>query len=346
MPRPRADRPTFSLALRNGHYYVQFWHDGAARRMSCRTGILAQARRFLAEFETTWGAPVVPDAPTIGQIMDAYREDRMRRPVGPAFSRIIDTILTVFADLPADLLTKERVRHYIATRRAGGLRGVVYGGKNVRPLSDATLRSELKLLTAGLHWAKAEQWIAAVPLFDMPPETPPRQRWLTRDEATRLVAAAVSPHMRLFIVLALYTGARAGAILELTWDRVDMARGIVDFGNAPSANKRRSILPMHAKVRAALEPAHIARRSPFVIEYRGKPVTLIGRGFKVTARKAGLPGVTPHTLRHTAATWMAQKGVPLDRVAAYLGNSPAIVAKHYVHHTPDYMDDALRALDD
>ena len=43
---------------------------------------------------------------------------------------------------------------------------------------------------------------------------------------------------------------------------------------------------------------------------------------------------------------MAQKGVPLDRVAAYLGNSPAIVHKHYVHHTPDYMDEALKALGD
>ena len=346
MPRPRAERPTFSLTLRQGRYYVQWWENGAARRVSCRTSNTAAARRVLAEIEAGYNTPAIPESPTIGDILDAYRKDRMRRSVGPAFSRIIDTVQTVLADLPADLLTKERVRHYISTRRSGGLRGAVYGGRDVRPLSDATLRSELKLLTAGLHWAKAEQWIAAVPVFDMPAETPPRQRWLTREEARRLIDAAVSPHMRLFIVLGLYTGARAGAILELLWERVDMARGIIDFGTAPSANKRRAVIPMHAKVREGLDQARPVCRTPFVVEYRGKPVTLIGRGFKATARRADLAGVTPHTLRHTAATWMAQKGVPLDRVAAYLGNSPAVVAKHYVHHTPDYMHDALQALDD
>lgn len=347
MPRPRAETPTYSLTLRQGRYYVQWWEDGAARRVSCRTGQIAAARRFLEEFKAHLAAPVIPNAPTIGQVLDAYQEDRMRRTVGRYFPTLISTLKGVLADLPADVLNKERVRHYIATRRAGGLRGAVYVGKYPgRVVSDATLRAELKTLRAGLNWARQESWITNVPYFDIPPASPPRQRWLTREEAQRLIDAAEYAHMRLFVMLGLYTAARAGAILELVWDRVDLERGIIDLGNAPSANKRRAVVPVHPKVRPLLEAAYRVRQTKFVIEYHGRRVTHINTGFRGLATRADLPGVTPHILRHTAATWMAQKGVAFERIAAYLGNSAAIVAKVYVHHTPDYMTEALRALDD
>ena len=62
--------------------------------------------------------------------------------------------------------------------------------------------------------------------------------------------------------------------------------------------------------------------------------------------RAGLPGVTAHVLRHTAATWMAQRGVSLERIGAYLGNSAATVERVYAHHHPAYMAEASAALDD
>ena len=74
-----------------------------------------------------------------------------------------------------------------------------------------------------------EKWIAAAPYVEMPPKPPPRERWLTREEVQRLIHSAKSLHIRLFIVLAYYTTARTGAILDLTWDRVDLERRLIYY---------------------------------------------------------------------------------------------------------------------
>jgi len=161
MPRPRAERPTYSLAKRpmpGGaiRYYVQWWEDGAARRVSCRTGQLAAARRFLAEFEAGRGAPVAPLAPTVGAILDGYQAERETKPVSPTLGYNVAHLKAVLADLPADALTKERVRHYLAARRKVGAGGAPAQHRvTKRPLADSTLRRELLTLRAALSRRRA-----------------------------------------------------------------------------------------------------------------------------------------------------------------------------------------------
>jgi integrase len=55
---------------------------------------------------------------------------------------------------------------------------------------------------------------------------------------------------------------------------------------------------------------------------------------------AGLSGVTPHTLRHTAATWLMQNGVPIWEAAGFLGMSAEMLARVYGHHHPDHLRNA------
>jgi len=118
MPRPRAERPTYSLAKRpmpGGaiRYYVQWWEDGAARRVSCRTGQLAAARRFLAEFEAGRGTPVAPLAPTVGAILDGYQAERETKPVSPTLGYNVAHLKAVLAGLPG--VTPHVLRHTAAT---------------------------------------------------------------------------------------------------------------------------------------------------------------------------------------------------------------------------------------
>ncbi len=62
-----------------------------------------------------------------------------------------------------------------------------------------------------------------------PPKPAPKDRYLTRAEIDQLLAAPAEPHIRLAILLMLSTAARVTAILELTWDRVDLDRGQIDL---------------------------------------------------------------------------------------------------------------------
>jgi integrase len=54
--------------------------------------------------------------------------------------------------------------------------------------------------------------------------------------------------------------------------------------------------------------------------------------------------VTPHTLRHTCGTWLAQKGVPLFQIGGWLDHSDGRATELYAHHHPDFQEEALAAM--
>jgi len=125
----------------------------------------------------------------------------------------------------------------VAQRREQGIR-------------DNTIRRELAVLSAALHWA--DRHTPAV--VEMPPQPPPKSRHLTREEYRALREAAKKvPHMHLFVVLAYSTAGRAGAILDLTWDRVDFGRGQIRLGMGEKRRKGPATVPMTDEARTALE---------------------------------------------------------------------------------------------
>jgi integrase len=159
-------------------------------------------------------------------------------------------------------------------------------------------------------------------------------------------------HLAFFILLALYTAARKEAILTLTWSQVDFESRIIDL-NKPGVkitNKRRAIIPIPDKLmtflRIAKSRAPINCSDKYVIEYFGKPILRIDQSFRRVARDAGLNNVTPHTLRHTSATWMAQANVPMWVISKYLGHtSTRTTERIYAHHNPTFLMEAKQALE-
>ena len=82
-----------------------------------------------------------------------------------------------------------------------------------------------------------------------------------------------------------------------------------------------------------------------LVEFDGKPVASVKKGFKSAVGLASLSGeVTPHTLRHTAATWLMQRGVPMWEAAGFLGMSVEVLLGTYGHHHPDFLHGASNAI--
>jgi integrase len=247
-------------------------------------------------------------------------------------------------DLQPDHLTKERIRFYVQQRRAEGHMVGPATARRKKPISDGTLIRELVTLRAALRWALGERWISDVPRIETPRQPAPRDRWLTREEADRLLASAQAPHVKTFLATCLYTAARAGAVLGLTWDNVDLQARLIDLGHAPGG-KGRAVVPIGERLLPILQEARAAATCSHVVEHAGKPVASVKTGTRAAARRAGLPGVTPHVLRHTAATWMAMKGVPISEIARLLGHSDSrLTERVYAKHTPDYLRRAVDAL--
>lgn len=157
--------------------------------------------------------------------------------------------------------------------------------------------------------------------------------------------AAEAPHVKLFVILGLTTGARASAILDLTWDRVSLAQGRIDYRPAGRniTNKRRTVVPINPIARAALEAAYEARLTDHVIEYGGRPVGSIKKGLQRLSARTGIK-FSAHTLRHTSAVWMAQENVPMQMISQYLGHTTIRTTEaFYARYSPAYMQDASAA---
>ncbi len=223
-------------------------------------------------------------------------------------------------------------------------------------------RRELEDLRAALNYFHAEGYVTAVPVVHLPEKGPPRERWLTRDELARLVWAAwraresqrgnmtsrwVGRHAARFMLVAYYTGSRAGAVCAAGRSQFDLDEGI--FYRRPEGEgetkKRRPPVALNYRIAAHIRrwfEKGIARRH--VVEWRGKPVLRIKKSFAAAAKEAKLPGVTPHVLRHTAATHLMQLGVSLEDASSFLGMTVETLKRHYWHHHPDYQRTAANAL--
>jgi integrase len=145
----------------------------------------------------------------------------------------------------------------------------------------------------------------------------------------------------------LTTAGRVSAILDLTWDRVDLDRGQVNLRkDMLGPRKGRAIVPINNTLRAALTQARQAALTSWVVEWAGGPVKSIRRGFTTAVTNAGLKSVTLHTLRHSAAVHMAEAGVPMDEISQYLGHSNVqITSSVYARFSPQHLSKAAGALE-
>lgn len=345
MARPKLEQPNYRLTRRGSRYYVRWWQDGTWQRVSTGTADRSSAQRFLAQFAAGRGTPEPPAQPTIDQILTSYLEDRKGRVAAhDTLETCAKALRRHLGELEPQHLTRERSRFYRARRRAEGYWVGPEDARRRKPVSDGTIARELVTLRAALKWAQGERWIADLPYVEVPSQPVARDRWLTRQEAARLLAEARAPHVRLFIALGLHTAARSGALLELTWDRVDLEAGFIHLGQGVG-NKRRGAVPINAVLRPELELARQIATSEWVIEHGSSNVASIKTGFKAAAARARLKDVSPHVLRHTSVTWMVQDGVPMPMIARYASMSLEMVERRYGHHSPEWLRLAARALE-
>lgn len=233
----------------------------------------------------------------------------------------------------------------IASITRGVIRGYTVGERKAG-LKDGTIRKSLNLLTAALNHVRKEGWIDAIPHIDKPQDSPARKTILTEAEVKKLIASAKESHVRLFIMLAAYTLSRRQAILDLTWDRVDLKAKLIDF-NIPGMaenSKRRVKMPIVPELLPVLQAAYEVCTTDYVVEYAGiAPISNISRGFAAACKRAKVKA-SPHVLRHTGASILVSKGFPLEKVAKMLGDTIKTTEKNYVHLAPGYMKDTAEEL--
>lgn len=228
-------------------------------------------------------------------------------------------------------------------------------------------RRELEDFRAAINHYFADELLAPKINIQLPDKSPPRERWLTRAEAAKLLWTAwrkaqampkggkryVAQHIARFILVGLYTGTRSAAIcnaaIRPTINRgyVDLERGV--FYRRPPGTKETTKRQPYIRLPDRLL-AHLRRwerrglSSARVIEWEGLPVARVSKGFAQVVKEAGLVGVTPHILRHTAVTWAMQNGADPTEARGYFGLTQEVMDKVYLHHHPDHQRGVTRAV--
>jgi integrase len=327
MPR-RAKPPRLYLDPKRQHWVIR---DGARFiRTGAGEGERKQAEKALSEYIGVKHTPELSPAPLIADVLSIYADEAAPlRKTARNVAYHINNLLKWWGEKSVADITTKSCRAYTAARPKMAAQG------------------DLKILKAAVdYWNREKHPLSAVPTFWRPKDNPPKDRWLTRPEAARLLnAARHSLHLRRQILLQLYTGSRPGVVLALQWDQVDLTAGVmhrVPRGARQDEKKRAPPVRLGRRISAhlrrwkRLDGPHVKH----VCHYEGRATKDPHSAWNRAVRVAGLEGVTRHTLRHTRATWMMQKGVDLWSAAGFLGMSVKTLESTYGHHHPDHQEAA------
>lgn len=329
---------------------------------STGTRELGEAETRLAEYiaqrDRRPGGPAQPSDIAIAEVLSIYAAEHAPTVADPdRIAYAMEPLLDFWGELPCSSITREMCKAYgrsrfKVTKRDRETRETL----ETAPISDGTIRKELGTLSAALNYCKDEGYLLNPPKVHMPEKPAPKDRWLTRSEAARLLWAAYrnpeSRHLARFILVALYTGTRKTAILRLRFMQnvnggfADVGAGVL-YRRAPGTTETKKKTPP-IKIAPRLL-AHLsrweARGERWVVAFEGQGVASIKTAWRTAASTAGLADVTPHTLRHTAITWACQSGrADLWELSGYFGVSMETMIKVYAHHHPDYQESAVSAV--
>jgi integrase len=286
-------------------------------------------------------APAASESITMGAALDRLLAAKSRTKTLAEYTRIASHLKKAFgADTPLEKVTAARISAYRAERLAKASR------QTGRPLAPASINRPLAVLRHLLRVAHEEWGLApAPPRVRLEKEAQGRLRWLTREEAARLLAAcAKSRNADLLdlVTVSLYTGVRRSELLGLAWERVDRARGVMRL-EITKSGKRREV-PYPGKVEEVLARRAKAGASGLVFprvrwdSYR--------TAFENAVAAAQLDDFRWHDLRHTYASWLVQAGRPIAEVRDLLGHATLAMTMKYAHLAPEHLRAAVSVLDD
>lgn len=337
------------------------WHSGTYLPQSVRQSIAereCESPKFHGDSIFAEPEPLGPDA-TLRDVWSIYFSQRvLLRNASPYTATMSwNQLEPFFGNLPATSLTQNAVDAYVQARTSGSL------GRKVKP---QTAGRELRCLVAAVRFcARRRRQIpeAAVRELELPAHGDPKERWLREQEIETLLNGARSFYGQvrlgrgeIFIWLALYTAGREQALIDLTWDRVDLEDRIIhlDVPGRMKTKKRRASVPIADSLLPILERAYRERINDRVLMNGGAiwptiqsivmHAGLAPKRRRDTSKKPKATGISPNVFRHTAATMMARRGVPLWKIAKILGNTLAMVERVYAKYCPDDLRDAVNLI--
>lgn len=204
-------------------------------------------------------------------------------------------------------------------------------------VKPSTVNRHLALVRAVLRCAEREwDWLEKAPYIRFLPEQKHRVRWLSREEAEK-VLAELPVHLAEMMRFSLATGLREKNVTQLKWAQVDRSRRCAWIHADEAKGKKAIAVPLNEDAIAVL--GRQERNCPtYVFTYRGKPVWRANNhAWRKALKRADISNFRWHDLRHTWASWHIQQGTPLHVLQELGGWSDASMVRKYAHLSADHL---------
>lgn len=332
------------------------WRDPSGRQRKRSFARKVDAERFLTGVEATklTGTYLDPAAgrATLGAWADAWMAGRvsLKPKTVVSYESLLRTrILPRWGDVPLSRIGRGEVVAWVADMRAGGL-------------SASRTRQAFHLLKSMLDDAVSDGRMARNPAtgVELPRLPQVERRYLTHAQVAAL-AEACGPDGIVVLVLG-YTGLRWGELAALRVGRVDLDRGRLGIVESvteingrlewgvPKSHAGRSV-PVPRSLWEDLRASCAGKQPSDLVFTTARGTALrVGnfrrRTFNSAASRIGVDGLTPHELRHTAASLAISAGASVKAVQAMLGHSSAtLTLDRYGHLFGDELDAVAERLD-
>lgn len=334
-------RSTRGLYKRGNTWWMTYRDAiGTQRFESCKTSNKKNAEQRLIDRRKEALEGIVP-APPIKPIALDELKDRYLTFVGHqrgvATKKIHFAHFTrVWGNPPIHTLTVEILDHYRALRLS-------------EKVGPATINREMATLKHAL--SKAVEWkllrkalreeLTAIRKYQEPDG---RLRYLSGESEAERLLQACENWLRPIVLTALHTGMRKGELLGLTWDCIDMTHGFIRLKQTKNGKAR--ALPFNETLWSLFSSLRTRQGVPWVFhDSAGHRWDDVRHGFDRACEIAGLTDFHFHDLRHTFASWLIMRGVPLATVGNLLGHTSPTMTLRYAHLSPKHLASAVRVLD-
>ncbi|HYQ93054.1 MAG TPA: site-specific integrase, partial [Candidatus Competibacteraceae bacterium] len=180
------------------------------------------------------------------------------------------------------------------------------------------------------------EWIDKAPAIKLYPEPKRRIRWITREQAERLISY-LPAHLAAMVRFSLATGLRHSNMTGLTWQQVDLPRRVAWIYPDQAKARRAIAVPLNEDAMSVLR-VQIGQHPERVFTFRGQPVIQTNtKAWKRALQRAGIADFRWHDLRHTWASWHVQAGTPLHALQELGGWESSEMVRRYAHLAPEHL---------
>jgi len=306
------------------YWWVRFSIGGVKVRRSAQTTDREAAEEFEAKLRgDLWRQRKLGEKPryTFAEAVDRWHQQASGRDKDRDRERL--TWFSQYLDAtPLDAITPAIIEKLRAVRAV--------------ETSQSTANRYMALLRMILRKASREwDWIDRAPTVPMYRLERAEPRYLTAAQFRRLLRE-LPKHLAALAEFSVETGLRMRNATGLTWSQVNLTRRLLVVPAVRAKAGETIAIPLSARALAILKAQR--GHATHVFTFRGRPIDdAHGAAFKAAARRAGVPWLRWHDLRHTWASWHVQAGTPLHVLQELGGWKSLAMVQRYGHLSTEHL---------